>query len=230
MNAHKSRKQWLRGATIASGLLVALSHSGGPIACSTTVQRVEIRTLRVPLYAWQQPHLVLIKRGPRTAPSVVRIERGSLVELRWGAPGEPTPEGALVGFDPVQKNILITNDDETIEAVPYEHLQAITVLGESPTVAHVGKGALIGGLSGLAIAGVVGVSVGGRQYGTLCAAVVGIPSGILGAGIGAPVGAAASPGRAPPDYPLGPEGWQIENRPAFEPGSRPMPDAGRTTP
>jgi hypothetical protein len=228
MNAHKSREQWLRGATIASGLLVALSHSGGPVSCASTVQPVEMRSLRVPLYAWQQPQLVLTKRGPATATASARIERGTLLELRRrpGVPGASKSEGLLVGFDPALRGILLTNDDETIEVVPYEYLQAITVLGESPTGASVGNGALIGGLSGAAIGGLVGASIGGGQYGGLCAAIIAIPGAGLGAGLGAGVGAAGSPGRARTEYPLGPEGWQIETRPGFEPGSRPLPDAG----
>jgi hypothetical protein len=227
MNAHKSREQWLRGATIASGLLVALSHSGGPVSCATA-QPVEMRTLRVPLYAWQQPQLVLTRRGPATATAFARIDRGTLLELRRrpGVPGESKSEGLLVGFDPGLRGILLTNDDQTIEVVPYEHLQAITVLGESPTGAYVGNGALIGGLSGVALGGLVGAGIGGRQYGALCAAIIAIPSGGVGAGLGAGVGAIGSPGRARTEYPLGPEGWQIETRPGFEPGSRPTPDAG----
>jgi len=182
----------------------------------------------VPLYAWQQPQLVLTRRGPATAPSIARIERGTLLELRRRpeVPGESTTKGMLVGFDPALRGILLTNDDETIEVVRYDHLEAITVLGESPTGTYVGSGALIGGLSGAAIGGLVGANTGGRQYGALCAVMFAIPSGGLGAGLGAGIGAAGSPGRARTEYPLGPDGWQIETRPGFEAGSRPMPDAG----
>jgi len=232
MKAHKFREPWLRGATIASGLLVALSHSGGPVSCASNVQPVEMRSLRAPLYAWQQPELILTRRGPATAPAVARIERGTLLELRWHpeVPGASTSKGLLVGLDPSLRGILLTNDDETIEVVPYEHLQAITVLGESPTAAYVGNGALIGGLSGAAIGGLVGASTGGRQFGALCAVIIAIPSGGVGAGLGVAVGAGGSPGRARTEYPLGPEGWQIETRPGFEPGSRTTLDAGKATP
>lgn len=234
MTRRVARERWLLGATVASGLLALSSHGGGPTGCSTTARQVAVEPVSAPLRSGQRPDLPLTTReaGSRRQ-RVERIERGTQLALHWlpGLNGGGTSEGRLAGFDPARRRILFTSDGETAFEVNPEQLASFDVLGESPTAAHVGNGALIGGLSGAAVGALAGAGVArGGSFAGLCAAGFGTGGALVGSGIGAAIGAGVSPGRRRTEYRLGPNDWQVASEQPAAPWSRPPRASGGEAP
>lgn len=158
-----------------------------------------------------------------------RIQRGSLIELRVAAPGEPEVivEAAFAAMDTENDRLLVSYDGERLHYVPIDHIREVTVLGERPS-GHMGTGMLVGGLGAAALTLAVGsvliaTSDEGLERGIVsaCTGIIGGTVTLAATGVGAAVGAANAEADRPRHRHVidsGSKAWVIENAPAGEPG------------
>ena len=208
MKRRKTLERSLLGATIASGMLVAFAHGGGTTGCASSQRRVDTGTPQFSVRPGQLSTLVLTHA---VSSERVTIQRGSVIELTYitKAGTSNTVEGPLVAFSPAPCSVILNEEDDRVE-LPCSRLRMITLLGENPRPTNMGRGALVGGLTGAAIGGIAGAAVGGESYGPVCAVGFGLPAGGLGAGAGVGIGAVGSPDRGRTEYALETYRWVIE--------------------
>lgn len=234
------RERRLFYATLTSGLAVVMVHLGSPAGCSTAVKAIDRRPVYQPLAAGEQRELVLVRPSlapTSTAAAAARalvtatppvdatraiIGRGEVIGIDRKGAGHVPVEGAFAGYDAPRERILVAVEDRLVYGVPLAEVKQLSVLGESATPAYAGNGALIGGLAGLVLGATPFLAMAAEhpdnQYLPLCAAMSGGGGALVGAGLGAVIGAAVSPDRARTTYPIGPTDWVVA--PAAPGGAR----------